>query len=194
MTEIDGENEASLLTWARLIIISAASFWCQAVVTEERYAITDDWRHLHSIHFSPNVLYCFIVVLIIVDWFQLWMWLLNDTRYPMILQVRKLSGAELDFRCLLAPLFCLKWWGDVKVPTIFVLIKFQLLFHHVRCNSNGRGSLFSGIILFVCGSLHYSFRNGNGHSTYSFTEFMQPHTEHTTQSVSISIDRRLGDF
>ncbi|CAJ1945270.1 unnamed protein product [Cylindrotheca closterium] len=36
MTELDGEDGASLLTWTRLILITAVSFWCQAVVTEER--------------------------------------------------------------------------------------------------------------------------------------------------------------
>lgn len=32
----DGEDGASMLTWTRLIVIAAVSFWCQAVVTEER--------------------------------------------------------------------------------------------------------------------------------------------------------------
>ncbi|KAL3937607.1 MAG: hypothetical protein SGBAC_007316 [Bacillariaceae sp.] len=36
MTDLDGEDGASMLTWTRLILIAAVSFWCQAVVTEER--------------------------------------------------------------------------------------------------------------------------------------------------------------
>jgi len=53
MTELDGEDGISSVIWIRLILTVAVSFWCQAIVTEERlvpalnviaerYKISDD--------------------------------------------------------------------------------------------------------------------------------------------------------